>query len=64
MTIQADLLDQTLSHRILEILQPEQVEIALRAVKELERRSQAVDQQWQMRIQRLEYQAQLAQKAL
>jgi len=60
--IQADLLDQTLSNRILEILQPEQVEIALRAVKELERRSQAVDQQWRMRIQRLEYQAQLAQR--
>jgi hypothetical protein len=60
--IQADLLDQALSHRLLEILQPEQVEIALRAVKELERRSQAVDQQWRMRIERLEYQAQLAQR--
>lgn len=61
-TIQADLVDQALSHRLLEILQPEQVEIALRALKELERRSQAVDQQWRMRIERLEYQAQLAQK--
>jgi excisionase family DNA binding protein len=38
------------------------VEIALRAVKELERRNQAVDQQWRMRIERLEYQAQLAQR--
>jgi excisionase family DNA binding protein len=61
-TIKADLVDQALSHRILEILRPEQVEIALRAVKELERRSQAVDQQWRMRIERLEYQAQLAQR--
>jgi excisionase family DNA binding protein len=61
-TIQADLVDQALSDRILEILRPEQVEIALRAVKELERRGQAVDQQWRMRIERLEYQAQLAQR--
>jgi DNA invertase Pin-like site-specific DNA recombinase len=60
--IQADLIDQTVSDRVLEILRPEQVEIALRAVKELERRSQSVDQQWRMRIERLEYQAQLAQR--
>lgn len=61
-TIQADLVDQALGHRILEILRPEQVEIALRAVKELESRSHAIDQQWRMRIERLEYQAQLAQR--
>jgi hypothetical protein len=60
--IQADLVDKTVGDRVLEILRPEQVEIALRAVKELERRSQAVDQQWRMRIERLEYQAQLAQR--
>jgi hypothetical protein len=60
--IQADLLDHAVSNRVLEILRPEQVEIALRAVKELERRGQAVDQQWRMRVERLEYQAQLAQR--
>lgn len=31
-------------------------------MQELERRSQAVDQQWRMRLERLEYQAQLAQR--
>jgi DNA invertase Pin-like site-specific DNA recombinase len=60
--IQADLVDRIVSDRVLEILRPEQVEIAFRAVNELERRSQAVDQQWGMRIERLEYQAQLAQR--
>jgi DNA invertase Pin-like site-specific DNA recombinase len=60
--IQADLIDQTVSNRVLEILRPEQVEIAVRAVKELECRSQAVDQQWRLRIERLDYQAQLAQR--
>ena len=60
--IQADLIDQAVSERVLEILRPDQIEIALRAVKELERRSQAVDQQWRMRLERLEYQSQLAQR--
>jgi len=61
-TIQADLVDRAVSDRVLEILRPEQIQIALRAVKELESRSQAVDQQWRMRIERLDYQAQLAQR--
>jgi excisionase family DNA binding protein len=60
--IQAGLIDQAVSDRVLEILRPDQIEIALRAVKELERRCQAIDQQWRMRIERLEYQSQLAQR--
>src|SRR5664279_4363842 len=58
----ADPLDRTVGQRVLEILQPDQIEIAFRAVQELERRSQAIDQQWRMRLERLEYQAQLAQR--
>ena len=61
-TIQADFIDQVVVRRVLEILRPEQIAIALRALKELERRGQAVDQQWRLRLQRLEYQAQLAQR--
>jgi hypothetical protein len=60
--LSADVIDRAVGQRILEVLQPEQIEIALRAVQELERRSQAVDQQWRMRLERLEYQAQLAQR--
>ena len=60
--VQAGFIDQAVSDRVLEILRPDQIEIALRAVKELERRSQAVDQQWRMRLERLEYQSQLAQR--
>ena len=60
--LSADLIDQAVGQRILEILQPEQIEIAFRAVQELERRSQAIDQQWRMRMERLEYQAQIAQR--
>jgi hypothetical protein len=44
------------------VLQPEQFQIALRAVNELQQRSDAIDRQWRMRIERLDYQAQLAQR--
>lgn len=60
--IQADGVDRAVVRRMLEILQPEQIEIALRALSELDRRHQAIDQQWRLRLQRLEYQAQLAQR--
>src|SRR5208337_2513864 len=60
--IQANLLDQAVSQRVLEVLQPEQFQIALRAVNELQERSEAIDGQWRMRIERLDYQAQLAQR--
>jgi thiol:disulfide interchange protein len=50
------------SQRVLEVLQPEQFQIALRAVNELQQRSEAIERQWQMRIERLDYQAQLAQR--
>lgn len=60
--IQADLVDRAVTERVLQVLRPEQIGIALRAVQELESRNQAIDQQWHMRIERLEYQAQLAQR--
>jgi hypothetical protein len=51
-----------LSRRILEVLQPEKFQIALRAVNELQERSETIDRQWRMRIERFDYQAQLAQR--
>jgi DNA invertase Pin-like site-specific DNA recombinase len=60
--IRADLLDDAVSKKILEILQPAQIEIALNALKELEHRNQAIDRQWKMRIERADYESQLAQR--
>ncbi len=60
--IQANLVDQAVSQRVLEVLQPEQFQIVLRAVNELQERSEAIDGQWRMRIERLDYQGQLAQR--
>ena len=60
--IQANLVDQAVSQRVLEALQPEQFQIALRAVNELQQRGEAIDRQWRMRIERLDYHADLAQR--
>jgi DNA invertase Pin-like site-specific DNA recombinase len=60
--IQAPLVDQVVSRRVLEVFQPEQIQIALEAVQALEARQAAVERQWRLRLERLEYQAQLAQR--
>jgi uncharacterized protein YndB with AHSA1/START domain len=60
--IQTNLLDEAVSRRVLEVLQPEQLQIALRAVNQLQERNEAIDRQWRMRIERLDYQAHLAQR--
>jgi DNA invertase Pin-like site-specific DNA recombinase len=61
-TVRCDLLDQVVSERIMEVVKPAQLQIALEAVSELERRDEAVCCQWNMRIERADYEAQLAQR--
>ena len=62
MHIRCDLIDEPISSRVLEVIEPKQIDIALKALEELERRDNAVDRQWRMRIDRAEYEAQLAQR--
>jgi hypothetical protein len=62
MAVSGSLLDTAISSRLLQVLKPNQIEIALRAVEELEERNKAVDRQWEMKIERAEYETQLAQK--
>lgn len=61
-SVRGDLLDEAVTQRILSALVPAQVEIALAAVAELEQRDQALEHQWQLKIQRAEYEGQLAQR--
>lgn len=61
-SVRCHLLDQPVCERVLELFEPAQLQIALHAIDELEKREQAVQRQWQMRIERGEYQAQLAQR--
>ncbi len=62
LSVCCDSLDNVISERILEALQPDQIAIAIKALEEVEQRDAAIENQWRMRIQRTEYEAQLAQR--
>ena len=62
MSIRCDLLDVVVSKRVLEVLEPAQIAVAAEAVRQLEKRDKALSKQWQMRIERAEYEAQLAER--
>jgi DNA invertase Pin-like site-specific DNA recombinase len=61
-SVRGDLLDEAVAQRILSAMVPAQVDIALAALAEVEQRDQALDHQWQLKIQRAEYEGQLAQR--
>jgi DNA invertase Pin-like site-specific DNA recombinase len=62
MHIRCNLIDEPVTTRILEVIHPKQIEIAIKALDELERRENAVNNQWHMRIERAEYEANIAQR--
>ena len=62
LSVRCDLVDEAISKRILEAIKPFELKLATKAVSELEKRREAVYAQWQKRIQRAEYEAQLAQR--
>ena len=62
MSVRCSVLDQPVCKRVLELFEPEQLQIAVHAMDELKKREQAVHRQWQMRIERAQYQAELAQR--
>jgi DNA invertase Pin-like site-specific DNA recombinase len=62
MDVHADLLDKAVCARILEVVEPAQIQIAAQAVEELRKRDEAVSRQRRMRIERAEYEAQLAER--
>ena len=57
-----DILDKAVEQRVLEVIEPAQFDIAIKAVEELKKRDQGVARQWQMQIERADYEAQLAQR--
>jgi DNA invertase Pin-like site-specific DNA recombinase len=61
-SVRTDLLDDAICEEALKALKPAELELALAAVDELEHRDQAVMRQWQMRIERAEYECALAER--
>ena len=62
MSLRCDRLDAAVSEEVLKALQPAELDLALAALAELESRDQALGRQWQMRLERAEYEAALAER--
>jgi DNA invertase Pin-like site-specific DNA recombinase len=62
MSFRCDLLDAAIAEEVLKALQPAEIELALAALQELESRDRTISGQWQMRLERAEYEAALAER--
>jgi DNA invertase Pin-like site-specific DNA recombinase len=62
MSLRCDSLDAAITATALQALKPAELELALATLQELETRDQAVLRQWQMRLERSEYEAALAER--
>lgn len=62
MSFRCDLLDAAVSEEVLKALRPTELQLALGALRELEVRDQAILRQWQMRLERAEYEVALAER--
>jgi len=62
MSFRCDRLDAAIGEEVLKALQPAELELALAALQELESRDQTMLRQWQMRLERAEYEATLAER--
>jgi len=62
MSFRCDLLDAAIADEVLKTLQPTELELALAALHELETRDHTIGRQWQMRLERAEYEAALAER--
>ena len=62
LSTRGDLLDQRIGKRVLEAVAPMEIEIAVEAAKQLAARDQELHRQWELRLQRADYEAQLAER--
>lgn len=61
-SIRADAIEASIIERVFDVVKPEQVEIALQTLDELQARHQRIERQWQMRLAQADYESQLAQR--
>ena len=62
MSVPAKLIDDALSLRIIDVIQPSELQLAIDAYDEVERRHSSVERQWMMKIERVKYEINLAQR--
>jgi DNA invertase Pin-like site-specific DNA recombinase len=62
--VRGDGVDDAVAQLFLEALQPAQLEVALATLEDLEAQARQVDRQWQLRLERARYEADLARRRL
>ncbi len=61
-SFRANLIDPIIEQKVIQILTPDNVTIALSAMAEIEKRNNSLNKHWEMNIQRCQYQADIAQR--
>jgi DNA invertase Pin-like site-specific DNA recombinase len=61
-TVPSTAIDDAVAKLFLEAVQPPEIELGLAVVRETERQAGEVDRQWKLRIDRLQYEARLAER--
>lgn len=61
-SFRANLIDPIIEQKVIEILTPDNVNIALSALSEIEKRNNSLSKHWAMNIQRCQYQVDIAQR--
>lgn len=61
-SVRCALLDAAVAEQVLGVMQPRELELALSALDELQSRDAALQHQWHLRLQRADYEAQLAER--
>jgi DNA invertase Pin-like site-specific DNA recombinase len=61
-TLRGDGVDAAVAQVFLEAMQPAQLEVSIAALEQIEARARQIDQQWQLRIERTRYEADLARR--
>jgi len=60
--IRGDGVDAAVAHALLEAMTPAQLQVSLATLDQIEERARQVDRQWQLRLERAHYEADLAQR--
>jgi DNA invertase Pin-like site-specific DNA recombinase len=61
-TLRGDGVDAAVARVFLEAMQPAQLEVSMAALEQLEARARQIDRQWQLRLERAQYEADLARR--
>jgi DNA invertase Pin-like site-specific DNA recombinase/transposase-like protein len=60
--VRGDGIDNAVARTLLEAMQPAQLEVSMAALEQIETRARQIDRQWQLRIERAQYEAGLARR--